>query len=278
MPATTTEAIDPAVAGHLRAQHGEDRLLFEEFGRRRRGYYVEVGAFNGEDLSNTYFFERIGWEGVLIEPHPELARRCREARPRSTVFACAAAAPGMPESVTLESPEGAEIYASIGMDRFQRKRVRRETNDGPIRRIDVPTRTLDAILEEAGASKLDFLTIDVEGHERAVLQGFTLSRWRPEIVILERNGLVPSPAIVAHMYREGYTLGRRTGVNDWYFAPPSGQMRPYRGLGRMVFHYYFLLPFRGLARRLGRWARAILGRRPGVVAMPSPEQPGAASS
>lgn len=48
------------------------------------GIFVEVGANDGQTQSNTAYFARHrGWRGLLIEPIPELAARCRVARPEA---------------------------------------------------------------------------------------------------------------------------------------------------------------------------------------------------
>jgi Methyltransferase FkbM domain len=56
----------------------------------RRGFFVEVGANDGVSQSNTAYYERyLGWQGILIEPVPELAARCRMNRPNAIVEQCA---------------------------------------------------------------------------------------------------------------------------------------------------------------------------------------------
>src|SRR5258708_6764498 len=85
-----------------RAQFGEDRLLVKHFGGKREGYFVEVGAFDGENLSNTYFLEKaLGWQGILVEPIPKLAAQCRTKRPLSQVVEAACVGPGGPPEVLL---------------------------------------------------------------------------------------------------------------------------------------------------------------------------------
>jgi len=43
--------------------------------------FLEVGANDGVRQSNTYYFQkRKGWNGILIEPVPRLAKRCRNNR------------------------------------------------------------------------------------------------------------------------------------------------------------------------------------------------------
>jgi FkbM family methyltransferase len=268
-PPASQPPLTDAEASLFRAQHGEDRILFEYFGGRRSGYYVEVGAFNGVDLSNTFFFEQIGWEGLLVEPHPDLAALCRRDRPRSTVAACAVVPPGTPPMVSFEVSDGAELYSSLAMGRAQRDQVVRETGTLAVRTIQAEAKTLDRVLEEAGATAVDFMTIDVEGHELGALEGFDIGRWRPRVVILERNEEMPRLGILRYMSRHGYVLGQRTGVNDWYYAATPAAARSPVYLAKLALRHYALPAFKAVVRPVARPVRALLrraglrsGRRP----------------
>lgn len=247
----------------FRAQHGEDRILFDRFGGKRAGYYVEVGAYNGVDLSNTEFFERIGWDGVLVEPHPVLASACRRDRPRAVVSECAAVGPGSPPTVRLEVSDGAELYSSLDMGPEQHRHILRETGALAIRSVEVPALTLDAILEAAGApvGRVDFLTVDVEGHELGVLRGFDIARWRPRVVILERNGAAPPVEIVGYMSKNGYVFERRTGVNDWYAESTRRRATAPGYLAGLVLGVYAPAAIKAALRPIVRPIRRALARR-----------------
>ena len=67
--------------GQFTAQDGEDVLLAELFGYKTDGFFIEIGAYDGLYLSNSYFFEQLGWRGLLVEPLPEKAAACRRNRP-----------------------------------------------------------------------------------------------------------------------------------------------------------------------------------------------------
>ena len=54
----------------FQSQWCEDILLYNLFKKKPTGFYIEIGAFDGVRLSNTYFFECIGWTGLLVEPQP----------------------------------------------------------------------------------------------------------------------------------------------------------------------------------------------------------------
>lgn len=201
------------------AQFGEDRLLAAHFAGRRDGFYVEVGAYDGVEGSATAYFDEIGWRGILVEAVPELAERCRAARPRAQTFNCAAVAPGAPAEVVFEVVEGApgvSSLSSLAVRRDELRAVEHIADRVRIRRVTVPAKTLDQILQEGDAPDIDFITIDANGHERDVLRGFALDRWRPGVVIVERLGHLPDGTIMRHMHAHGYALRRKTGVNDWF--------------------------------------------------------------
>jgi FkbM family methyltransferase len=191
------------------AQFGEDKILNGIFSKKR-GTAVEVGGFDGITGSNSYFFERLGWRTLVVEPNPLLANRIRENR--STLVAeCAVG--DCDGEVTLNVPAGGETLASVANDAWQRRRMEQA---GGVQSIRVKQRRLDAVLEEAAVSSIDFLTIDVEGYELPVLKGFDLNRWNPRIVILEDNSSGRNEEIPLYMERLGYLRFKSTGCNDWY--------------------------------------------------------------
>lgn len=198
------------------AQFGEDHLLAEHFADRREGFYVEVGAYDGVTGSATSYFDQIGWQGILVEADPDLAERCRNVRPRAQTFNCAAVGPGAPPAVHFEIVEGSRGLSSLAVGRDELRAVDHIADQVRIRRTTVPAKTLDQILAEGGATEVDFMTIDVNGHEWEALQGLTLGRWRPEVVIVERLTHLPDRKMLRHMHANEYAFRRTTGVNDWY--------------------------------------------------------------
>lgn len=217
----------------------ENRLKAEFFGSRP-GYFVEVGAYQPQDGSQTWQFEQAGWDGVLVEPQPELAKWLRETR-RAQVFAVACSSPanaGHTMRLHLSGPHSS-LNPQLAV-----------TGKAPLASVEVPVRTLDAILTEVDAPvPIDFVSIDVEGHEVDVLRGFDLARWQPRLAIIE--DLVTSLATHRTMVRAGYRLMRRCGHNGWYVPRNAA---PAIGLGWLPIarKYYLALPIRILRDRKRR--------------------------
>lgn len=199
-------------------QFGEDRILQEVFGDRAEGYCVEIGAYDGRAGSASYPFEKRGWHCLLVEPIPERAEEILKHR-ACIVVNCAVSdkegtasffvAENVEEMSTLDlTPDRLEWIEHVG---------------GAVKEIKVRTATLDSLLAEAAFPEIQFITIDVEGHEMEVLKGFTLEAHRPRIVIIENNSASDDPRATGgdphvgrHMSEHGYVHFRRTGVNEWY--------------------------------------------------------------
>lgn len=194
------------------SQHGEDVLLERIFAGRRDGTFVEVGANDGITFSTTKRFEDLGWTCILVEPAPTLCKQIRRNR-RSMLYECAASSEA--GVVDFHYVEDGSLYSSVEVDSTMRHLV--EGRRLSVVSIKVPKRRLDDVLEDSGIRAVDFLTIDVEGHELEALKGLTLERWSPKVVIVEdaKSDTEVTP-VESHMRASGYRKFYRSGGNDWY--------------------------------------------------------------
>jgi len=199
------------------AQHGEDIFLWNHFGRKADGYFIEVGAHDGVSLSNTYAFEAIGWKGLLVEANPDVAELCRKNRPESIVAHTAVGAPGQADRIvfhTVSGDEGDEMLSFVNPDDADIERCTRAGKS--IRKVEVPFKTMDSILDELSPEQIDFVTIDVEGGEMDVLKGFDLARFEPKVVMLENNTGHADYPVSRYMERQGYQRFHHIGCNEFY--------------------------------------------------------------
>jgi FkbM family methyltransferase len=220
----------------------ENRLVRSFFGDRQ-GFFVEVGANDPHEQSQTWHLEQAGWTGVLIEPQPDLADKLRRAR-GAKVFAVACSSPGN---------AGRTLPFHVAGPKSSLNRERMSPGYTPESVIEVPIRTLDDILIEAKApAPMDFMSVDVEGHEVEALSGFDFARWQPRLILLEDHVV----SLERHRFLKaaGYRLVRRTIFNGWYV--PAGAKAEVSVADRLeIFRkYYLALPFRMMrdAVRRGR--------------------------
>lgn len=204
------------------AQFGEDTILRHMF-PKAHGTFVEVGAFDGITGSATYALETsMQWTGVLVEANPELAEKCRQLRKSSSVIECAAVAPGCPRHVDFQLATLDGQLSSLKISKDQMRRVpNRDTKS-----ISVLAMTLDEILDASGIREgIDVVTIDVEGFEWNVLQGFSINLWRPSVVIVENNAHFIDRRVSRYFHSNGYAIHAITGVNVWWIHVGSNASR-----------------------------------------------------
>lgn len=198
-------------------------LYAEHIGYKIDGVFVEIGAHDGLNWSNTWGLGMAGWRGLAVEANPQYADACRATyatRPNvETVCVAVGREAGtanlyLSGSTSTIVPEIVDFYNSYGplqggsLDRY----------------IPVQVVTLDSLLSERNwPARYDVLVVDVEGAELDVLEGYTLPRWRPTLAIVETHALLDyaplaerAAPINAYFARHGYALVQADTVNSVY--------------------------------------------------------------
>lgn len=160
-------------------------LMQHVFAGKRVGTFVEIGAYDGTSYSNCALLEgAFGWRGLCIEPNPTVFGLLRSHR---TVEAL---------NVAVGRQSGSMRFRIAGMlsgivasyEDQHRARVEREFGaDASENVVDVPVRDLASILAERGIRHIDYMSIDVEGGERDVLDSLAASGVPVTALTLENN-------------------------------------------------------------------------------------------
>jgi FkbM family methyltransferase len=154
------------------------------------GIFVEAGANDGQTQSNTAYFARHrGWRGLLVEPIPELAARCRAARLESVVENCALVTSDADGQTVPMTYCGLMSVVDGGWSDAEAERAHVETGRHiqslTTYHVNVPGRSLSALLDKHKMSHVDLLSLDVEGFERQALEGLDFQRHRPRFILVE---------------------------------------------------------------------------------------------
>ncbi|MGE3148870.1 MAG: FkbM family methyltransferase [Pseudorhodoplanes sp.] len=199
------------------SQRFEDLYLLRCFDGRKTGFYIDIGAGHPVFDNVSFAFYLDGWRGICAEPNPRLADLARAVRPRDhNIDALVGAAPGETNFYLVEDYHG--LSTTIAGNAAAAQAQFGKSSRAMMR----PVTTLAALCEAQQPAAIDFLKVDVEGAEKAVLAGNDWRRFRPKIVVVEALApftLQPAwddyePVLLDHGYRFAFF----DGLNRYYAA------------------------------------------------------------
>lgn len=192
------------------SQEGEDMILSRIFEGQKRGFYVDVGAHHPHRFSNTHIFYQRGWSGINIEPNPDAIGAFQTARPRDTNLQTGVS--DYAKNLTYY------LFDEPALSTFDEDVVSRlaSTPYKLVKSIEIPVERLDSILKKYLPSnqKIDFLSIDVEGLDFAVLRSNDWQLYRPKCVLVEAHRMSLEDALRSEIFlfmkEHGYEFFAKT--------------------------------------------------------------------
>jgi FkbM family methyltransferase len=197
------------------SQNGQDKYLYNNhFKNKKNGFFVEVGADDGIDKSNTYFFENIGWNGICIEPSPVRFKELEKNR--QCVLVNKPIADEKKQVEFLDISGWGKGFSGI-IDSFHRKhqsRINKLENNPKYKGkkvVTLETIPLKEIFEQANVTKVDYCSIDVEGGELAVLKSIDFDKVDIYCFSLENNFNDQEP--IEYLKSKGYKQVKQVGAD-----------------------------------------------------------------
>jgi len=195
------------------SQIGQDAWVESVLGPKKNGYFVELGACDGIYYSNTLYFEkRYNWAGLCIEPNDVYFEKLVQTRNCSVSNELVSSEEGhVVDFLMCESTSG--ISDTAGPFTKSDKVVKKRTT------------TLGALLDKYKApSVIDYLSLDVEGHEYEILSTFPYEKYKFRTLTVEHNaphvGPVEQNRIRALLESKGYKYIRgNPDTHNWCHGP-----------------------------------------------------------
>jgi FkbM family methyltransferase len=194
----------------------QDLFVLSTLKFKEHGFFVEFGATNGIDGSNTYMLEKFfGWRGILAEPAKKWHNELQKNRPLAKLeYNCVwrdsnskflfREIPDAPGLSTISGFENSDLHANSRKHGYTYK---------------VKTISLNDMLEKYNAPKvIDYISIDTEGSEYEILMNFNFNQYKSRIITVEHNYNGNRNSINSLLQNQGY---RRVFTDislydDWY--------------------------------------------------------------
>lgn len=201
-----------------RSQLRQDLFVLFELKRKGRvkgGYFVEFGATDGVNLSNTYLLEtEFSWIGIVAEPARIWEKQLRANRPNASIETLCVWKDSNSSLIFNETdlPELSTIDSFSDGDSHRNTRMSGK-------KYEVRTISLNDLLIKHGAPKyIDYLSIDTEGSEYEILKAFNFNEFSFGIITVEHNYTPQREMIFALLTGYGYERKYEhiSAFDDWY--------------------------------------------------------------
>lgn len=162
------------------SQSQEDLIIDKLLKKTKRGFYIDIGAYDPYRFNNTYRFYKKGWNGINIEPDNNNYLKFVKKRPKDINL-----------NIGIGPKEGTFIFYKFFPDTlstFYEKNANRYIKGGfkLVNKIKLPVKKLSYVFSKYCSKKeISFISIDVEGNEIEILKSNNWNKYRPRIICVE---------------------------------------------------------------------------------------------
>ncbi len=173
---------------HSYSQHGEDLVIDKFLGYKKKGFYVDIGAYDPDRFSNTKRFYLKGWRGINIEPDSINYSRFQSKRSRDINLNIGIGAANKPLLFYVFIPDTLSTFSQDEAKNYMMQGYQL------VKKINVPVKRLtDVFKKSLPKNTIDFMSIDTEGFEMEVLKNNDWRKYRPRLMCIETSHHNMSP-------------------------------------------------------------------------------------
>jgi FkbM family methyltransferase len=186
----------------------------------RNGYFIDIGAYDGVTISNTYYFEKNKqWNGVAVEPNKIIFEKLKNNRNCNLVNGVVSDVDGQVQYMRVEG--AGEMLSGI-VNNFADKHKQRidtsiATYGGNKHIEEVISYSIKNIIKQFQISSITILSIDTEGSELQILKTFPFETIKPKLILVENN--FRSQEFSNFLTSKGYHYCFRLGDDIFYDRP-----------------------------------------------------------
>ena len=202
------------------SQLGADLVAYALHKGKKDGFYVDIGAHNGVEISNTLLFENLGWRGFCVEASPKTYESLRKNR-KCDCYNLAVYSKNIGKMKMATTSASVLDSLEANLTPKHKKRMQFEGGrDENLQFVEVQSATFGEIMANYPDIKhIDFMSLDIEGGEFEVLKGIDFDKYTFSLMAIEHNGVESAiKNITALLESKGYKI---LFFNRWdfFFVP-----------------------------------------------------------
>jgi len=193
-----------------KSQLNQDINVIKFYNKQKNGFFVEIGASDGIELSNTYLLEKqYNWKGICVEPIPYNYNKLIKNRPKS--ICCNNAVYNISDIVVkFDIANNYDLLSGIS-EHIDQHKIKVDENKTT---IEVKTISLNDLLDKYNAPKfIEYLSLDTEGSEYEILKTFNFNKYRFGLIDVEHNFVEPRRTYIKELLLSNNYI--YIGENKW---------------------------------------------------------------
>ena len=195
------------------SQFSEDKKILELFCENYKGKYLDDGCYHSPRVNNTLILYRKGWKGMNIDLNQFAIDMFNFARPKDINICAALSDKTSTKKVYYLGDLDPKNTLDLNHKKWLNKHFGISNKD--IKKKSVKTKKLGELLKKYNFSKIDFMNIDIEGHEIEVLRSLNLKKLKIKVICVEilNYNNKKKQQILTLLKKNGYELKSRFTIN-----------------------------------------------------------------
>ena len=201
------------------SQFGEEKFILSFFDKEYKGKFVDIGCFHPTRYNNTYTMYKSGWRGINIDLNPLTIELFNFARVKDININ--AAISDQEETKKLYFVDELNTQNTLEANHLSFLKNHHNLKEEEISLQEIKTKRLDKILDNYDYKDIDFMNIDVEGHELNILNSIDFLKYNIKFICIEMidhndQAKLINKKLNAILIKNDYFLVKKIGFNFIY--------------------------------------------------------------
>jgi len=198
------------------SQFGEDKQIEKIFKNKDNGKYVDIGCFHPTRSNNTSKLYKKGWKGINIDLNPFTIQLFNFARPKDINICAAISNKEIKKKLYFLSELDSKNTLNLNHKKWISKHFKIKNKDFTVK--TVKTQKLENLLKKYNFKNIDFMNIDIEGHELEVLRALNLKKYNIDVICVEildynKFAIKRKKTLISLLKKNSYSLINKSTIN-----------------------------------------------------------------